>query len=140
MPILDTNLLVHNVREDGVWRAIERRYRLLTSTATPIISVVTEGEIRGLALQFGWGAQKRQRIEVLLDYFIIIPLPFSTIIAAYAEIDDYSRRQGISMGKNDVWIAATAHVTGARLLTTDKDFDHLQSVFLERDWVDPASL
>jgi tRNA(fMet)-specific endonuclease VapC len=87
-----------------------------------------------------WGTAKQEKMEELFGYFTIIPLPFSTIIAAYAEIDDYSRRQGISMGKNDVWIAATAHVTGARLLTTDKDFDHLQSVFLERDCVDPASL
>ena len=42
------------------------------------------------------------------------------------------------MGKNDIWIAATAAVTGARLLTTDKDFDHFSGVYLERDWLDPA--
>ena len=46
---------------------------------------------------------------------------------------------GVPMGKNDVWIAATAHVTGARLLTTDRDFDHLDPTFLGRDWVDPAA-
>ena len=33
------------------------------------------------------------------------------------------------MGKNDVWIAATAHVNGAILLTTDNDFDHLTPLF-----------
>jgi tRNA(fMet)-specific endonuclease VapC len=30
-----------------------------------------------------------------------------------------------NMGKNDIWIAATARVLGATLLTTDKDFNHL---------------
>jgi tRNA(fMet)-specific endonuclease VapC len=29
------------------------------------------------------------------------------------------------MGKNDLWIAATAKVLGGVLLTTDGDFDHL---------------
>jgi tRNA(fMet)-specific endonuclease VapC len=38
-----------------------------------------------------------------------------------------------------LWIAATAHVTGATILTTDRDFDPLHGLFLQRDWVDPAS-
>lgn len=29
------------------------------------------------------------------------------------------------MGKNDLWIAATAYALEADLLTTDDDFDHL---------------
>ncbi len=43
------------------------------------------------------------------------------------------------MGKNDVWIAATASVVEAVLLTTDADFDHLDPRFLKRIWLDPAS-
>ncbi len=35
------------------------------------------------------------------------------------------------MGKNDLWIAATAYVTGASLMTTDGDFDHLNGVYLD---------
>jgi tRNA(fMet)-specific endonuclease VapC len=34
------------------------------------------------------------------------------------------------MGKNDIWIAATASVLNAVLLTTDNDFDHLHDEFL----------
>ena len=67
-----------------------------------------------------------------------MPLPFADVVETYAEIDNYSKRNGVPMGKNDLWIAATAAVTGARLLTTDKDFDHLDGVYLERDWLDPA--
>ncbi|MBU6120983.1 PIN domain-containing protein [Hymenobacter siberiensis] len=55
---------------------------------------------------------------------------------AYARIDAYSQGKleleplpaGISarnMGKNDLWIAATALYFGVELHTTDKDFDHL---------------
>ena len=138
MPILDTNLLVHNVRQDSLWQIVEARYALTSTSTAPIISIVTEGEIRGLALKFAWGIEKQQRMEDLLDYFTVIPLPFSNVVQVYAEIDDYSRRNGVTMGKNDLWIAATASVTGARLLTTDRDFDHLDGAYLSRDWVDPV--
>ena len=137
MPIIDTNILVHNIREDRLSRIIQARYLLMGAVTPPMISIVTEGEIRGLALQFNWSAGKQQRMQYLLDYLIIVPLPFRGVVEAYAEIDDYSRRIGVSMGKNDIWIAATAHVTETRLLTTDKDFDHLHTIFLERDWIDP---
>jgi tRNA(fMet)-specific endonuclease VapC len=35
------------------------------------------------------------------------------------------------MGKNDLWIAATAAVLECPLLTTDKDFQHLDEVYFE---------
>ena len=34
------------------------------------------------------------------------------------------------MEKNDLWIAATASVLDASLLTTDSDFEHLHDEFL----------
>jgi predicted nucleic acid-binding protein len=35
------------------------------------------------------------------------------------------------MGKNDLWIAATASVLDIPLMTTDNDFTHLDAVFLK---------
>ena len=52
-------------------------------------------------------------------------------------IDAHRQRAGHPLAKSDAWIAATASVTGARLLTTDKDFDDLDPLFLSRDWIDP---
>jgi len=40
------------------------------------------------------------------------------------------------MGDNDIWIAATASVLKATLLTTDRDFDHLDGVFLRVFYID----
>jgi tRNA(fMet)-specific endonuclease VapC len=80
----------------------------------------------------------RWRYETAISCFTIIPLPFSRIVATYAETDDFSRRHVVAMGKNGIRIAATASVTGTRLLTTDKDFDHLHGVSLERDWIGPV--
>ena len=136
--IIDTNILLAYVRGRGLYNKIEAQVALRTSAPAPIISIVSEGELRALALQFVWGEARRQEMERQLSYLTIIPLPFSRIIRVYAEIDDYSRRNGVTMGKNDLWIAATASVTGARLLTTDKDFDHLNGSFLSRDWIDPV--
>ena len=69
------------------------------------------------------------------------------IIQRYAEIDAYSlskdRKRSLPagqtarvMGKNDLWIAATASVLKATLLTTDHDFDHLEGVFLTIRYID----
>ena len=40
------------------------------------------------------------------------------------------------MSKNDLWIAATAHASGAVLLSTDGDFKHLGGVWLKYECVD----
>ncbi len=135
---IDTNILLAYVRGKQLYAKIEAQYQLTTSKTAPIISVVSAGELRSLALQFAWGEARRQEMERQLSYFTVVPLPFSRVISVYAEIDDYSRRSGVTIGKNDLWIAATASVTGTRLLTTDKDFDHLHGIYLERDWVDPS--
>ena len=38
---------------------------------------------------------------------------------------------GVKMGKNDLWIAATAVVIDGVLLTTDADFNHLSPTSLQ---------
>ncbi|MEM1214116.1 MAG: nucleotide-binding protein, partial [Bacteroidota bacterium] len=62
------------------------------------------------------------------------------ILERYALIDTFSqgkleeRPSNLSarnMGKNDLWIAATASVLETTLLTTDKDFEHLHPHFLQ---------
>jgi predicted nucleic acid-binding protein len=36
-----------------------------------------------------------------------------------------------TVGKNDLWIAATAHITHSTLVSTDGDFDHFDGVFVD---------
>ncbi|MBB6051316.1 type II toxin-antitoxin system VapC family toxin [Armatimonas rosea] len=136
--LLDTNILVHYVRGGALQQQIEQSYQLYLTPEVPLISYVTEAELRSLAIQFGWGPAKRTQLSYLLGTFRRIPIEEPQILEAYAEIDAYSVAQGFELGKNDVWIAATAHVTGAVLLTTDKDFNHLDGKFLQRIWIDPS--
>lgn len=135
--LLDTNILVHQVRRDAIGARIQRVYTPLLVMPQPIISVVTEGELRSLAFQLGWGQEKTDQAHYLLSYFQRATIETDEILQAYTLIDTFSERMGRSMGKNDLWIAATAHVIGATLLSTDKDFDHLDGQFLKREWVDP---
>ena len=138
--LLDTNILLAYVRWKELAQYIEETYRLGKAIPTPIISVVSEAEIRVLAEQNGWGPSQRQKMqENLLDYLTIVPIPYKDIVPAYVEIDHYSRGAGRKMGKNDLWIAATARVEKATILTTDKDFDHLPQDMVKHIYIDPAS-
>jgi predicted nucleic acid-binding protein len=119
---------------------VERNFDPFNSSNTLLLSVVSEGEIRSIALQSGWGAKRQHKLETGLKDFGIIPIRNRDIIERYAEIDAFSQGKlpekslGLTsrnMGKNDLWIAATASIVGARLLTTDADFDHLNGVFVE---------
>ncbi len=111
--LLDTNILVHMVRQDAV------------------------SELRSPAYQWSWGAEKKDQMRFLLGYFDRVPVDTPEMLEAYAVIDAYSESTGHSMGKNDAWIAAATHVTGRRLVTTDTDFDHLHPAFVTRDHIDP---
>jgi tRNA(fMet)-specific endonuclease VapC len=135
--LLDTNVLVHLIRGDAVWVRVRATYQPLLIAQRPIISVVTAGELRSLALQFNWQAEKIDQMEFYLGYWKRVSIDDAEIIRAYAVIDAHCQRIGQPLGKNDVWIAATASVMGSRLLTTDKDFDRLDPLFLSRDWIDP---
>ncbi len=65
------------------------------------------------------------------------------LISAYTRIDAYSKRKikdnngnllkdsHKTMGKNDIWIAATAYALNIPLITTDSDFDHLNDTLIE---------
>lgn len=106
----------------------------------PVISVVTIGELHSLALQNNWGTARMSRLERFIKQFLIADINSETVIRKYAEIDAFSQNRlehrllGASarnMGKNDLWIAATASVLKANLVTTDKDFCHLDKIYFE---------
>ncbi len=86
-----------------------------------------------------WGQTKRQTIMDFVARCTVISLEEPGLIDAYVELDNYSHDIGRTMGDNDLWIAATAVATGAMLLTTDKDFDHLDSIYFQRDWINPTT-
>jgi tRNA(fMet)-specific endonuclease VapC len=104
------------------------------------ISIATVAEIRSLAIQFGWGYSRMGKMNEVLAELPVIDISSSDIIDRYVEIDCYSKRKhsslksdfaAINMGKNDLWIAATASVYECCLLTMDLDFQHLHEKFVD---------
>ena len=80
---------------------------------------------------------KTQRIN---GSFVITDINSDDVIDAYAEIDTFSQgklksnplpHSARNMGKNDLWIAATASVFPTKFLTSDDDFDHLGGNYIE---------
>jgi len=138
--LLDTNILLLYLREDEIAKEIEAAYQILDSSNYAFISIVSKGELKALALKNNWGDRRMQELEAFLDLFLIINVDAEDIIDKYAEIDAFSQGKinalsastsSRNMGKNDIWIAATASVIEATFLTTDKDFEHLDGTFLD---------
>jgi tRNA(fMet)-specific endonuclease VapC len=135
--LLDTNILFHLLRADELGKYVEAQYRLREVPYRPFISIVTAAEIWSLVSRRGLGETRREALEKMMANVLAVDISDRSVLDAYIGIDLFSHSQGISMGKNDLWIAATAKVTQATLLTTDKDFDHLDPKYLRRVWIDP---
>lgn len=135
--LLDTNIVLELLRGNECGQAIDAKFNLRPTLSSSMVSVVTVGEMLSLARKFGWGQKKIDNLHEMLDELVWIDINRREILEAYSEIDHFSETVGYAMGKNDVWIAATAKATGTTLLTTDPDFDHLDGKHLTRIWFDP---
>ena len=102
------------------------------------MSFVSTAEARPIATYQQWGEPRIQQLNFVFSPFHELHFDEPGTIDAYVDLDVFSRRRGITMGKNDLWIAATAKIAGATLLTTDKDLDHLHGQYLKRIWIDPT--
>lgn len=149
--LIDTNILIFYATNDPVVSLLESTLSLLEPVSNPHISVVTLGEIRSLGIQRNWGKKKTRQVEQgILDLVTRSPILQTDVVDEYADIDGYSLGKhskcsypsGYSsekMGKNDLWIAATASIYNFTLVTADKDFEHLDEKFLKRIYVDQKS-
>lgn len=133
----DTNIILLYLRDSLIAEFIEANFKPFEADA--VISVVTVAKLKSIALQNKWGNSKLKRMKSFLSRFVIADINTEDIIIRYAEIDAFSQGRlnsriskftSRNMGKNDIWIAATASVLDATLLTTDNDFTHLHDEFL----------
>lgn len=132
--LLDTNILVHLVRQKGVGAQVEADHSLASRPDRPLISFVTMAEMHALALKFGWGRRTQAALRDLLEHLVVVHIHQGDILEHYARIDHHSEKvvkPARPMGQNDMWIAATAAALSAVLVTTDNDFDHLAPTFFQ---------
>jgi tRNA(fMet)-specific endonuclease VapC len=135
--IYDTNILLQLLRKADSMERLQAK--LGSQYLEDFISIATVAEIRSLAIQFNWGNPRINKMKEVLSDLSILDINSPEIVDRYVEIDCYSKRKhpnlvsdfsAIKMGKNDLWIAATASVHQCTLLTMDLDFNHLHDRFV----------
>lgn len=143
--IIDTNIILMYVRGNEQIFKLFKQLGLSNKDQTAIVSVVSVGEIESIAIRNRWGSKRLKILNNLLSSFYTARINAAPIIKKYAEIDAYSQNKlpnkplnnsSRNMGKNDLWIAATAAVLKAKLITTDKDFSHLKDEYFDIELVE----
>jgi len=129
--LIDTNVLIHWVRQDATGEHLLHEYSLNQRAERPLLSTVVEGEIRALAKFWGWGAGKLKQLDRILGQLVRVDAGIPDVVRCYADLYVQDRNGGRNTGQNDLWIAATARATGAILLTTDGDFSWMHPELLQ---------
>lgn len=143
--LLDTNIVLIYLRDKYTKEFIEREFAPFDTANIPIVSVVSLDEIESIGLRNNWGEKRFAAVERFFEKCLVSDINSKDVIQQYGEIDAYSQGKlkdnplndsSRNMGKNDLWIAATASVVSATLLTTDKDFIHLHSSYLDLNLIE----
>jgi tRNA(fMet)-specific endonuclease VapC len=146
--LFDTNIVLGYIRRNHIANTVNQILEL-TDENEIFISIVSIGELLSIATQNNWGTSRRNDLGKLLSEYQYVYINDDPTLNRYAMIDAFSQDKltgrplntsARNMGKNDLWIAATASVIGATLITTDKDFDHLHQQFVEVIWLDPKTV
>ncbi len=138
--LFDTNILLKFVRDRKFRWELKAQFDMSNPENRNLISIVSVGELKSLSLRNNWGERRNQELDDTLADFIIVGVRYMPMVMKYAEIDAFSqgklkdkplKMSSRNMGKNDLWIAATASLADARLVTFDQDFEHLNEVYFE---------
>ncbi|MGJ8667010.1 MAG: PIN domain-containing protein [Patiriisocius sp.] len=142
--VLDTCAVIHIIRQSNQGKQALNWINSLEVQPIQVISVVTKAELITFAQIAGWQSSKLAFLNKFLKGVTYVDIIHSDnlLIDNYKIIDCYSKNiipdnkgvfkggSHVTMGKNDLWIGATALTLNATLLTTDKDFDHLAGTIL----------
>ena len=86
--LLDTGIVLGYATRAGYAEYVEKKFDIFANT--PLVSVVTKGEIYSLSIQRNWGANKLKLLDELLRKLPVVDINDDQIIRRYAEIDAYS--------------------------------------------------
>lgn len=144
--LLDTNIIIIYSKSNQLSREIEKDYQLFLRENNLAISIVTYAEINSLVHQLRIEGKRKGNLDQILENLFKVDISSVDILKKYEEIDAFSQLKHKTlkstfstprnMGKNDLWIAATASALGVPLVTTDKDFNHLKGIFIDLIYID----
>lgn len=104
---------------------IDAQFGLSASSFRPAICEVSVGELLAFANANHWGEKRKAALMERLKTSLILPISHPGVHQCWAGMQSTLKGAGITVGQNDLWIAATASVTGLTVLSTDKDFKRL---------------
>jgi predicted nucleic acid-binding protein len=132
--IVDTDIVSYLLAE----RPAAQAYRSLLVGEVPAISLVTIGEILLGAYSANWS---RRRIDAMRrtisDRYVVLP-PDIDVAEEWGIVVATCRKEGIAVGNNDAWIAATATSFNYALLSNDRVFQRIAEVYPTLRLVGPA--
>lgn len=140
--VIDTCVFIHIIRDTITGKKCLEELEKYDEAANVIVSVVTKAELESFVAQNNWGKPKIEKLNKIFEEITYIDIinADQLLIDSYTEIDAFSKRKtkdkngnllnrsAKKMGKNDLWIAATAYSLDIPLMTTDGDFDHLKTL------------
>lgn len=138
--LLDTNILLSYLNKTPYAEYIEETYNISSPNNITAISIITYAELFSFVIRRNWGEEKKRKLNELLHKLPIAYIDKSELAIKFAEIDAFcqnkhplnpTRFSAIKLSDNDIWIAATASLSGSTLITADKDFLPLNNVFLQ---------
>ena len=115
--VLDTNVLLHLIRGQALGAKIDQAFGLTSTLHRQIVSIVSQAELWVIADRKGWGGAKRSALQHALDNLVVMPIDSLDLVEAYVKIaraDSAAAEGARNLGKNDIWIAATAFNASSR--------------------------
>jgi tRNA(fMet)-specific endonuclease VapC len=138
--LLDTGIVLLATRAGNASKVIDAQFGLSASSFRPAICEVSVGEMLAFANANHWGDKRKASLMEHLKSSLIVPISHPGVHQRWADIQSTLQGAGVTVGQNDIWIAATASVTGLTVLSTDKDFKRLLGLNLvQAVVVDPKS-
>ena len=144
--VLDTGILLGIVRGLPWADKVHSDFSLDKGSTVVATSVVCFGELLSISERLGWEQKKKNELEQIMESITILTLNKRSVLNAYAKINAWTHsgnvqiiapngapppKPAISMKQNDMWIAATAYSFKGTLLSTDKDFAHLNNIWID---------
>ncbi len=120
----DTNIIADVFRNKG-----ESPKKILDYTDLYLPLVVT-GELLFGAYISANPTKTLQQVQDFISTSKIL-FPQSDVAENYAQIRKHLKEKGTPIPENDIWIAATAHAFGLKLVTKDKHFAQIDFLDVE---------
>lgn len=122
--ILDTNIVVDYLRDKGDTAFKVERY------AEICLPTIVCGELLLGAAISGNPAKHQEKVAEFIRRSRVLTLDLK-VAQQYVEVRKHLQDKGKPIPENDIWIAATAHAYGLKLITRDQHFANIDFLNVE---------